>query len=198
MVEPPQSDANWLSRVRKDIEDSQRRIREEIGAESLLFAWPYGEYTEDLKKLRPGMGLTGFGQHSGPVWKGSDFGALPRFPMAGSYADAGEFRLKVRSLPLPVVSTEPADPLLHPGAQRPFLRLKIEGGDYVKESFSCYVGFVRAELTWSDEGDVVTVRAAKPIPPGRSRYNCTARQADGDRWYWYSHPWIMIPVAGAD
>jgi biofilm PGA synthesis lipoprotein PgaB len=186
-----ESNEDWLSRVREDIDYSRRRIREEIWGGSLLFAWPYGEYTGALQQLLSGMGLTGFGQHSGPVWKGSDFEALPRFPMAGSYADPAEFRLKVRSLPLPVVSADPADPLLHPGAQRPFLRLKIEGGDFERESLACYAGAERAELNWSEEEGSVTVRASSPIPRGRSRYNCTARETSGDRWYWYSHLWIL-------
>ena len=186
-----ESDEDWTSRVWEEIDYSRRRIREETWGESLLFAWPYGEYTAVLQKLLSGTGLTGFGQHSGPVWKGSDFEALPRFPMAGSYADPSEFRLKVRSLPLPVVSADPADPLLHPAAQRPFLRLKVEGGNYERESLTCYVGAERAELTWSEEEDSVTVRAPSPIPRGRSRYNCTARETSGDRWYWYSHLWIL-------
>lgn len=193
-----ESDEDWISRVREEIEVSRRRILDETGEKPMLFAWPYGEYTAALKRLLPGMGLTGFGQHSGPIWQGSDFEALPRFPMAGPYAAPAEFRLKVRSLPLPVVSAAPADPLLHPATERPFLRLKLEGGGYERESLTCYAGAERAELTWGDEEGVVTVRASNPIPPGRSRYNCTARSATGDRWYWYSHPWIKIPVAEAD
>jgi peptidoglycan/xylan/chitin deacetylase (PgdA/CDA1 family) len=185
-----ESEADWLARVTEEIEADRRRIREETGADEALFAWPYGEYTGELKELLAGLGLTGFGQHSGPAWKGSDFEALPRFPMAGSYAEPAEFRIKVQSLPLPVLAAEPADPLLHPGAERPFLKLVLGEAPFGKEALACYAGGERAELSWGEGDREVTIRTPSPVPRGRSRYNCTALHEDGKRYFWYSHLWI--------
>jgi peptidoglycan/xylan/chitin deacetylase (PgdA/CDA1 family) len=82
----------WEGRVRGDIELSVRRLREETGTSPPLFAYPYGEYSPVLKEIVNRLGLTGFGQQSGPLWKGSDFAVLPRFPMAAGYADMPQFK----------------------------------------------------------------------------------------------------------
>ncbi|MCK4547915.1 MAG: polysaccharide deacetylase family protein [Candidatus Eisenbacteria sp.] len=190
--EPGESGTEWKRRVTEDIRHSLDRLETELGLRSGLFAYPYGEYDRALREIVLGMGLVGFGQHSGPVWSGSDFGALPRFPMAGRYADMDEFVTKVRSLPLPVVSATPDDPLLPPGESRPLLRLELGPGDYRANSIACYVsGQGVVPIRWVDrEKRVLEVSADEALPIGRSRYNITAPNADGTRYYWYSHLWI--------
>ena len=73
-----ESDDEWRQRVMRDISIAQQRITEEIGIAPELFAHPYGEYNAAVLDIIRRMGLTGFGQQSGPAWPGADFGALPR------------------------------------------------------------------------------------------------------------------------
>jgi peptidoglycan/xylan/chitin deacetylase (PgdA/CDA1 family) len=187
-----ESTAVWSARVKKDVETSLARLREELGSRSRLFAYPYGEYNSALRKMMEGMGLVVFSQQSGPVWAGSDFAALPRFPMASSYADMEQFTVKVRSLPLPVRSADPDDPLLPPEVSLPRLRLTLAPGDYRRDSLACYAdGQGRIRVEWTDrEGLLLKVEAHRPLPAGRSKYTCTAPSLEGDRYYWYSHLWI--------
>ncbi len=189
---PGETEAEWDERVRKDILLSLDRLEEELGRRSRLFAYPYGEYDDALKAVVLDLGLVGLGQHSGPVWAGSDFGALPRFPMAARYAEMGPFITKIRSLPLPVVRAQPDDPLLPPGVTRPLLRIELGPGDYQTGSIACYVsGQGAVPVRWVDrDRRILEVSAAEPLPPGRSRYNLTAPEGDGTRYYWYSHLWI--------
>jgi peptidoglycan/xylan/chitin deacetylase (PgdA/CDA1 family) len=187
-----ESAAEWSARVKKDVEISLARLREELGSRSRLFAYPYGEYNAALRKMVEEMGLVVFSQQSGPIWTGSDFAALPRFPMASSYAGMEQFTVKVRSLPLPVLSADPDDPLLPPEVSLPRLRLSLAPGDYRMDDLACYAdGQGRIEAEWTDrEGLLLEVEAHGTLPAGRSKYTCTAPSRKGDRYYWYSHLWI--------
>ncbi len=194
---PGESEEKWKKRVTEDITISIRRLREELGTNSGLFAYPYGEYSDELKKIVLNLGLTGFGQHSGPIWSEGDFGALPRFPVSGIFADLDQFALKAQTLPLPVIHADPSDPVLPPGVTRPALQLKLAPGGYNQASLACFIsGEGRAEIQWiNGEENLIRIRPGEPLPPGRSRFNITAPSMDGKRYYWYSHLWIR-PAGG--
>ena len=187
-----EGEEEWAARVRDDIDRSLRRLEEELGSRPLLFAYPYGEYNLKLRDMVRGIGLVAFGQHSGALREESDFGALPRFPMASRFADMDQFPHKVGSLPLPVLFTEPLDPVLPEGVKRPLLRLKVEEGDYVKDGLACYgEGGEKIDARWTGPGGShLEVQAKKPLPPGRSKYTCTVPHDTGGRFFWYSHLWI--------
>jgi biofilm PGA synthesis lipoprotein PgaB len=187
-----ETEGQWARRVKEDIGLSIKRLREELGSLSPLFAYPYGEYNSALREIVLSLSLVGFGQQSGILWKGSDFAALPRFPMSMEYADMDQFAEKVNSLPLPVLSAVPEDPLLPPGISQPLLRLKLAPGQYLPSSLACYAdGQGQIPAVWTDaEEPTVEVAAPDPLPPGRSRYTCTARHRSENRYYWYSHLWI--------
>ncbi|MDY6843005.1 MAG: polysaccharide deacetylase family protein [Thermodesulfobacteriota bacterium] len=187
-----ETEEGWRERIKNDILLSIKRLKEELGHASTLFAYPYGEYDLALKEIIKSLELIGFGQQSGAIWSGSDFLVLPRFPVSGYYADMGEFITKVRSLPLPVLSAEPENPILSFEASIPKLRLKLGAGDYQLDLIACYAsGQGKMQIQWVDrENKILEMMAHRPLPVGRSRYNCTAPHKDGKRYYWYSHMWI--------
>ena len=116
-----ETEAQWKARITEDIKKSFARIHEALGTVSTLFAYPYGEYNTAVKKIVIELGLTGFGQQSGPAWIGSDFGAVPRFALAAGYAEMDGFITKVNSLPLPVLSASPEDPVVFGNEPHPVL-----------------------------------------------------------------------------
>ena len=189
---PNEDTAAWRARVRTDIVQTQQRLEQELGQAPRLFAYPFGEYHAALKTLLGELGFVAFGQQSGPASHNSDFLALPRFAMAVPYAALEDFRVKLQTLPLPVVEAQPDDPLLPVAESRPRLRVQLQAGDYLADSLSCYVsGQGRTPVRWLDEAQsAFEVQAARPLAIGRSRYNCTARARQGDCYYWYSHLWI--------
>ncbi len=185
-----ENDAAWEQRMRADIDKAQRRLREELGEdverEPRLFAYPYGEYDTRAAELVHAMGYIGFGQHSGAIGPLSDRRALPRYPMAESFAALEPFARKAASLPLPVAKAEPWEPRVT-GNNPPTLTLTLAEP---LRGVSCYDAAGRPlPLTRLDDGRLQT-RAETALPQGRSRYNCTAPAGDG-RWYWYSHPWLV-------
>jgi hypothetical protein len=188
-----ESDENWRQRIIRDIRTAQRRITEETGTAPRLFAHPFGEYSPATLEIISNMGLGGFGQQSGPAWPGADLRALPRFPMAATYAGMQSFITKVNSLPLPVIAVEPADPLVSSGLARPVLTLRLKPDTYSKSALQCYVdGSSDVAISWSSEiPGQFTVTPDFDLGPGRHRTNCTMPSAEKGRFHWYSHNWFI-------
>jgi len=191
---PGDTDAQWRKRVSADIEHAQTRIREELGSGSHLFAYPYGEFDPELADLVAGLGYTAFGQESGAIGPYADRRALPRYPMSESYADLEQFATKAVSLPLPVAEVRPWDPVVAAGPS-PRMEIRLADSDAVLEELACYgVKQEVLEIQWLDRTQRrFAVQGSEPVPPGRSRYNCTAPSAASGRYYWFSHPWFRRP-----
>lgn len=194
---PGEDEAAWRSRTRGELLAAQERVRREIGTAPALFAYPYGEYDEDLRALVIEQGWIGCGQQSGPAGEHSDLAVLPRFPMAGPWGAMETFPEKALALPLPVLEASPRDPGITPDEalvadSGPVLRLRLAPRDGGWSGFNAFVDSRPAEVSWSeDDAGVLLVRSPTPLPPGRSRYNVTAPTGWRGRWYWYSHTWIV-------
>lgn len=188
-----ESDADWRTRVRADVEKGRQRLSEELDPIATVFAYPYGEYDAVTASIVRDMGYLAFGQQSGAVGPSSDRRALPRFPMAEAFADLAEFRTKVASVPMPVSSVEPWDPVV--ATTRPTLEVTLDAGDAQLDRLACFVsGQGRVEVEWLEPGRRFRVGPPADLGAGRQRVNCTAPRPDG-RFVWFSHPWIVRPDA---
>lgn len=195
---PQESRQQWLQRIKTDIQTAQSLITQQIGDAPKLFAHPYGEYTPDTINLIRDLGLTGFGQQSGPVWPDANMGALPRFPMAAQYANIKGFITKVNTLPLPVVKAEPANPLVTVGQTQPPLILKLAKEQFSKANLNCFVsGSSNITLKWLDQDSTVTITPNKKLSAGRHRTNCTMPSSQKGRFHWYSHNWFIRKSDGS-
>lgn len=192
-----ESDLHWADRIRADIGKGQARLEAEIGKDvnrdPKLFAYPYGEYTEELMKLVNGLGYVAFGQQAGVLGAPLDPRALPRFPINEHYADVAQFALKAAALPFPAESLEPWDPQVR-AENPPELSVQLEPGMLPASALHCYQNGPEMPITWQDpEKTRFSIRAEKPLEVGRDRYNCTAFVHG--RYYWYSHMWLLSPSA---
>ena len=187
-----ENSAQWLQRIKSDISKAELRIQQEIGISRKFFAYPYGEYNQQLSKLILQLGLVGFGQHSGAVGYTTEFSAIPRFPVAGNYASIEDFALKTMTLPLPVTSTSAtAKPLRH-NQSKPELTLEFSDKFTAQETLQCFDSYQqKLVLKWVNKHRV-EIHPTRDIPTGRSRYNCTASFNGTSRFYWYSYPWIRL------
>jgi len=191
-----EDEAAWLVRIKMDIELGQRRLIEELGDAPMLFAYPYGEHNPPLRKLITDMGYVGFGQQSGPIGPQSDYAMLPRFPMAAGFAGMKRFPEKLNTLPLPVISVDPANAVLSGDDSLPVLKLGLAKGHYQRNALACYIsGQGRGKVSW--DGDTLTVTPNRTLSVGRSRYNCTAPNLKGKGYYWYSHSWFKKKLDGS-
>jgi len=188
-----EDEAAWRRRVEADIERAQQRIGVETGSEPRLFAYPYGEYSPALEQVVDGLGFIGIAQRSGAIGTGSDFLALPRFPMSTGYADMQRFATAVNARPLPVVTARATGEHAVDG-RLDGLRLEIAPGAYRASQLACYSSSgERLPLKISGGQPLrlsITLQADQA--PGRNKVNCTAPATDkSGAWLWYSYLWLV-------
>jgi hypothetical protein len=111
--------------------------------------------------------------------------------MADHYADPEQFQTKAATLPLPVISAVPQEPLTD--STRPTLTVSLDAtriGAQQRRQLRCYVsGQGMTPVAWLDDTHF-SVTAEHPLPEGRSRYNCTAPSGGEHRYLWFSRLWI--------
>lgn len=180
----------WQKRLKDELEGAQKRLQEELGKDTnenpKIFSYPFGEYSEQTAEFIQSLGYIGVTQTSGAIDSHSDTKALPRFPMAEAFADIDSFVLKLKTLPLPIKEISSKEPLV--SSKNPPM-LSIELSKEIK-NLNCYLSNGEAlSLEWISKTKV-NVIAKKRLQSPRDKYTCTAK-ADSDRWYWYSHLWIV-------
>jgi len=190
---------DWEQRVSSDILLAQDRLTEHTGRAPLFFAYPYGEYNDNLRQLVRSLGLMSFGQQSGPIWSGGDLYSMPRFPMAANYAAMPSFITKVNSLAMPIISIAPSNPVVDLDEWQPELTLQFHANQYQKNAINCFAnGSNEVDKTWSKtDKDTLVVKMRKKLHVGRNRYNCTMSSRFKGRFHWYSQNWIRPKSDGS-
>ncbi|WP_019603308.1 polysaccharide deacetylase family protein [Teredinibacter turnerae] len=185
----------------KEITFAQGRIKKEIGSAPKFFAYPFGEYDSELLSLLKRGGYLAFGQQSGPVAADGNRQLIPRFPMGGSYGAMEQFGTKVASVPFVKLKTVVRD---SKGRQLHEPELPADEGQPILELSSPILGHIgpiqcfasgQGAISVKGKGGRFSAQAEKPLPVGRSRYNCTAH-AGGDRFYWFSQLFIRRTASG--
>jgi hypothetical protein len=185
-----ESDAIWKNRISKELLGAQKRLQTELGEETnervKLFSYPFGEYNAQMAEFIAQLGYTGVSQTSGPIGQENDLLALPRFAMAEAFADPDGFIVKLSSLPLPISSVSPWEPVVN-NENPPSLRIKLKR--HLK-GMKCYLGTgEEVPFEWISQSQL-KIQAKEALRPPRERYTCTA-PAGNERYYWYSHLWII-------
>lgn len=197
-----ESEEQWRERMRDEILRTEKTIAEKTGQELKIFAYPYGEYDQASKALLAELGFAAFGQHSGPIGSDSDLLALPRFAFGGPYGSLSDFKTKAATVPMPLREARVIgggrileETLLPEDVERPQLVMILED-EGVARRMQCFASGQGA-IPLKVEGNRVTAQAEKPLPVGRSRYNCTAMSRETGRFHWYTQPFIRKKADGS-
>lgn len=184
------SKEDWRKEVINHIVVTQEIIDDKFGSHEKIFAYPYGEYNEELKSIIKDLGYVAFGQQSGAIGKDSDFYALPRFSLSGNYADINLMADKLLSFPFPASFSLSADnPIAYKSKNNPpILTLKLT--EPIADRVRCYLGSGR-EINITKKGNTIKVVSDEAFAKGRSRYNCTAASSEKGRFFWFSHQWVI-------
>jgi len=173
--------------VRREIEQAQSRLTEELGVAPTLFAYPFGEASREIADLVAELGfVAGLGQHSAVAFAEHDRYYLPRFALNENFGNADRFDLIVNALPLRAMDLSPADPTLR-GDNPPAFGFSLDPapGDIGRLNCFAFAQGGSIDLTLQRLGDTrIEVRLAHALPRGRGRINCTM-PADDDRWRWF-------------
>ncbi|GHF16211.1 polysaccharide deacetylase [Kordiimonas sediminis] len=176
-----------------DIKAASDRFQAEIGRVPTLFAYPYGEYSQDIASLVADMGFEGaFAQFSSVASFSSQTFALPRFPINERYGDMDRLRLIANSQALPVSDITPANPVLTETTNPPLFGFTVDVPVEGLKNLACYPSHLgkRADIVSLNGGNRIEVRFEKPFPAGRSRINCTLPGKNG-RWYWLGQYFLV-------
>lgn len=196
-----ENDADWLARVRHEIDGNQQAIIKNLGNAPKIFAYPYGEYNAEVQKLVQQMGYVAFGQQSGTANPYTGLLALPRYAANGSAADPSNLKTKLHALPFPLVSELPASTVLDGSTRRPSLTLTLLPGDYRVKQLRCYgpdAQVLDVKTKRLTDGNLqVTVNTDRDLTFGRPRYNCTAPHTTENRYFWFTRQWLMPKADGS-
>ncbi|MGS0681719.1 polysaccharide deacetylase family protein [Shewanella sp. 125m-7] len=185
-----ESDAQWLARIEANILRTENAIAKATGQNLKMLAYPYGEYNEQIETMLEKHGFVAFGQQSGAAGPYSPLTALPRFPVAGVYADLNSLKVKLHSLNMPVISQTNSNPQLAQGQWRPKIKVTLDMSDINASQVMCFIqGQGAKKPNWISDNQF-SIQAELDLPAGRSRYNCTAPSKSKGSYYWFSQPWV--------
>lgn len=186
-----ESDEEQLLRLQDELLSAETDIEAHTGQHHKILAYPYGEYTADIKTMIDKFGYVGIAQNSGAVGPDSDLLALPRFPVAGIYANLDSAKTKFETLAFRVELVEPLSPLTT--ERNPRAVLKFSPGNYNADQLGCFANGQAMPMNWIDKAEGLLELVAEEEYSGRRwRYICTAPHKDSGRYYWYSVQWINI------
>jgi len=184
-----ESDSERLERLRLELLTAEQQILEQTGQSHKIMAYPYGEYDSAIKQMVKAEGFVGIAQHSGAVGFHSDFQALPRYPLAGIYADMDGIPLKLESLSFNVLTQDPESPVTD--ERDPAVTLQFAPGDFRVSTLACYASGENLPITWLDrEALLFQIKPARDFNSRRWGYICTAPANGTNRYFWYSKLWI--------
>ncbi|MGF1695669.1 polysaccharide deacetylase family protein [Vibrio lamellibrachiae] len=187
LVKKALSKSDWLKAVTRNIRTAQQTITDHIGHAPKLFAYPYGEYNNELKQWLGEQGYIAFGQQSGSIGTTSDWQALPRFNTAGNYASVSSLRYKISASPLPLDYANLPDP--QTTDTTPTLSVELLPSNEVHyPHLQCFFKGQPINVDWQNELSF-TVEPPKELRQGRHRINCTAPHRNGFPYYWLSQQW---------
>ncbi len=192
--------SDWKLRVEKEITLAQEKIEKEIGSAPKIFAYPYGEYNTDLKRILQKLGYISFTQQAGALSLVTDKQLLPRFPFGGSYTKLDDFKLKVNSFALPVVSvkffSENKKPLKTnkvKAGDKPYFEIRLADATLIKK-VNCFLN--GEPMAIETENSNIKIAFKKALQQGRTKVTCTAPSGEKGRFYWFTQLWLVTDKKG--
>lgn len=177
----------WKERVNRGLDVAQKVLKDKLGVDEPMFAYPYGEYDEALEAKLAERGWYGYGQQSGAIGRWSHDTRLPRFPMANPYGQLGNLRDKLLSKGFPAPAKDLPDGVLD---QNPPVLTFPLGDKLDANRLTCFATG-QGRIDFSVENGMVRVQAPKAGQSRRFRYNCTHPAGQGS-FYWLSQQWLDL------
>ena len=163
----------------KEIEEASNDFLENLGFVPDIFAYPYGEYSYEIKQIVKQYFKAAFGQQSGTIYNEIDIFELPRFSLNEQYGDLKRFKFAANSYGLQIKNILPEDKTIKK-INPPLLGFTLLND--IESSIKCYPSHnINAKLTKLGEKRI-EIRFDKKFPKGRTRINCTTN--DKGKWRW--------------
>ena len=166
-------------KIISEIEEANNDFLKNLGYVPDIFAYPYGEYSSEIKQITKNYFKAAFGQQSGGIYNGIDIFELPRYSLNEQYGDLKRFRFAANSYGLKIKNILPENKVIT-DANPPLLGFTLL--DDLEGSLKCYPSHnIKADLIKLGNKRI-EVRFNKAFPKGRTRVNCTIN--DTTKWRW--------------
>ena len=176
--------------IKKEIEYSNKRFLKEIGELPKLFAYPFGEASEEVFNIVKDYKFkASFGQHSGVINETSNFNYLPRFSLNEKYGDIERVKFSANAKGMGVYDLVPTNPIID--TNPPFIGFSLLDNE-LSNSLNCFIfdKIGKVEIDLFSFGERIEIRLKRKLKDGRVRMNCTARGKD-NYWRWFGHQFFL-------
>jgi len=183
-----------LEKFRSSVGNASRSFHDELGFVPDIFAYPYGEYTLELKShLEQKSFRYAMAQNSGVIDLQTDPFRLPRFSMSGRFGSLKRFIEKVSMKSLRV-NEKPESQVFENNP--PVLILQIIDNRVDLSSIQCFIqGSASCKISKvSDDPFTIRIVNQGELRNRRTLYTITARSKTGNKWHWYSKIWVNTKV----
>ena len=180
--------------IKKDIEKSISIFKKELGKNSIFFSYPFGEYSNDFKKIIKDFGFKyALGQHSGVMDETKDFYELPRYPINEKYGEIKRFNSLIKTLPFKYKSVLPEEKYLLKNKNPPKVKIEFYEGIKNLKSLNCYSNegdkWRQSKINFLNQ-NTLEVDISEKFIGERGRINCSLRDPSG-YWRWLGVQFVV-------
>jgi len=127
------------NKIKSDLNASIKIFNKELGYSPIIFSYPFGEYSNDFKKIIADLNFKfAFGQHSGVIDITKNFLELPRFSINEKYGQLKRFKSILRTLPFPYENITPENRYLTKSNNPPVVKIKFYENLINIKNINCY------------------------------------------------------------
>ena len=182
------------NQIKSDLETSIKIFKKELGYSPKIFSYPFGEYSNNLKKIVSDLNFKfAFGQHSGVIDPTKDFLELPRFPINEKYGELKRFKSILQTLPFPYKRITPENRYLKQEDNPPRVNIEFFENLINVKNINCYSnegniwGKSNIEFTSKNELNILLKEKFKSE---RGRINCSLLENNG-KWRWLGIQYVI-------
>ena len=174
------------NQIINDINRAIELFEKKLGYSPKYFSYPFGEYSNDFKKILKNLNFNiAFGQHSGVIDSSKNYLELPRFPINEKYGNLDRFKFILNLFPFPYKEIYPENRYLQESENPPELRIVFFKNQKNLENINC---FSNEGNQWRDskiqleEENILTINFGEKFTSERGRINCSLNDKIGWRW----------------
>ena len=174
-----------------DIKTANKNFLNNLGYIPNLFSYPFGEYSEFMRKYISKNFDFAFGQHSGIIDLNKSKYELPRFPINENYGEIKRFKSIIKSYPLEYKRLFPLQKKINQKNNPPFFKVEFFKEQANINNINCYSN---EENEWKKSkvrilDNTLTIEFRGKFLPRRGRINCSLN--DNGKWRWFGSQFIV-------
>ena len=181
-------------KIREDLEIAIKIFNKELGYSPNLFSYPFGEYSNILKKIVADLNFKfAFGQHSGVIDLSKNFLELPRFPINEKYGELKRFKSILKTLPFPYKKITPEERYLLDEQNPPEVKITFFENQENLKNINCYSNdgnvWKKSNIEFISKYELLILLNEK-FKSERGRINCSLWVSEG-RWRWLGIQYVI-------